>query len=54
MHRPMRTPVLAAVAMLSTSVLTASLLAAPAEAAPRKTRLSASLSTGSPTPVAPS
>ena len=45
MHRPTRTPVLAAVAMLSTSVLTASLLAAPAEAAPRKTRLSASLST---------
>lgn len=43
MHRLTRTPVLAAVAMLSTSVLTVSLLAAPAEAAPRKSRVSGQL-----------
>lgn len=43
MHRLTRTPVLAAVAMLSTSALTVSLLAAPAEAAPRKTRISGTL-----------
>lgn len=42
--RSKRTPVLAAVAMLSTSVLSISLLAAPAEAAPRRTRVSATLS----------
>ena len=43
--RPLlRTPVLAAVAMLGTGVLTAALLAAPAEAAPRKTRVSGTLS----------
>ncbi len=39
-----RTPVLAAVAMLATGALTAALLAAPAEAAPRRTRVSATLS----------
>lgn len=44
MHRLTRPPVLAAVAMLSTSVLTVSLLATPAEAAPRRTRVSAALS----------
>jgi hypothetical protein len=43
MRRPTRTPVLAAVAMLSTSVLTLSLLAAPAEAAPRKTKITSTL-----------
>ncbi|WP_210503858.1 hypothetical protein [Nocardioides xinjiangensis] len=42
--RASRTPVVAAVAMLSTSVLTVSLLAAPTQAAPRKTRVSAALS----------
>ena len=44
MRRPTRTPVLAAVAMLSTSVLTVSLLAAPADAALGRTRLSGTLS----------
>ncbi|MFC7359459.1 hypothetical protein [Nocardioides astragali] len=44
MRRVTRTPVLATVAMLSTSVLTASLLATPAEAAPRGTRVSGALS----------
>lgn len=43
MHRSIRTPALAAAAMLSTGALTFSLLAAPAEAAPRRTRVSASL-----------
>ena len=50
MHRLTRTPALAAVAMLSTSVLTVSLLATPAEAAPRKTRLSGTLSVAEATP----
>ena len=44
MRRLTRTPVLATVAMLSTSVLTVSLLAAPAEAASRKSRVSGALS----------
>lgn len=44
MRRLTRTPVLATVAMLSTSALTASLLAAPAEAAPRRSRVSGTLS----------
>lgn len=44
MHRPTRTPVLAVIGMLSTSVLTVSLLSAPAEAARRTTRVSSQLS----------
>ena len=44
MCRRTRTPVLATVAMLGSSVLTASLLAAPAEAAQRRTRVSGTLS----------
>lgn len=50
MRRHSRTPVLAAVAMLGTSALTVSLLAAPAEAGPRKTRVSATLSATATTP----
>ncbi len=44
MHRSIRTPALAAVALFSTGALTLSLLAAPADAAPRPTRVSAALS----------
>ncbi|HSU03816.1 MAG TPA: hypothetical protein VLK03_14795 [Nocardioides sp.] len=44
MPRPTRSSVLATVAMLSTSALTVSLLAAPAEAGPSRTRLSGTLS----------
>lgn len=44
MPRPTRTSALAAVALLGTGALTVSLLAAPAEAAPRGTRVSAALS----------
>lgn len=43
-RRRTRASVLATVAVLSTSVLTISLLAAPAEAAPRRTRVSGTLS----------
>ena len=45
MPRPFRTPVLAAVAMIGTGVLTASLLVPPAHAAPGRTRVSGTLST---------
>jgi hypothetical protein len=44
MRRLSRTPVLAAVAMLGTGALTVPLLASPAEAGPRRTRVSATLS----------
>jgi hypothetical protein len=50
MRRLSRSPVLSAVAMLSAGALTVSLVAAPAEAAPRRTRVSATLSASTTNP----
>ena len=53
MRRDLRPSVVATVAMLSTSALTAALLASPSEAAPRRTEVTAALSADLANPGAP-